>query len=65
MPDGRLAPSVLTWREAAALLRLDDDKRGRKTLEYYRRSGRLTGMKIGREFKYTHKDIERFLENQT
>lgn len=64
MPDGRLAPSVLTWREAATLLRTETDERGRKTLEYYRRSGRLTGKKIGREVKYTHKDIKRFLEIQ-
>lgn len=63
MPDGKFAPTVLTADEVIVLLRLGG-KNPRQTLDYYRRVGRLTGMKIGREFRYTTAHVRRFLESE-
>lgn len=61
MPDGRIAPSVLTPEEAAAFLRIEGSNPDR-TLKYFRDEGELRGVIIGRRLRYRLEDIVRFLE---
>lgn len=62
MPDGRTAPSVLTWREAGELLRLEGDEiTVKRALARLRDKGELKGKRIGKDVKYTDEAINRFL----
>lgn len=62
LPDGRIAPSVLTWREAGDVLRIEGDEiTVKRALARLRAKGVLTGKRIGKNVKYTEEAIHRLL----
>lgn len=64
MPNGVPAPAVLTAKEAAAFLRLDGDS-ALRTLKYYRDTGLLIGVRIGRSVRYPLSELLNFLKRKT
>jgi len=64
MPNGHPAPFVLTGEETVYLLRLDEDS-GLRTLKYYRDTGQLCGIKIGRRMRYSLDEVVRFIGQKT
>lgn len=63
MPDGKLAPSVMTEAEAIRYLRIDKQKAdATKTLQYYRDKKLLKATKIGKNLLYSRNELERFVE---
>ena len=68
MVDGdgiRPVPEVMTEEEVIRMLRLDEAKNPRQTLQYYRERGLLRATRIGRWLRYTRTEVLRFLERQT
>jgi len=63
-PDGRPAPAVMTADEAASFLRLDGPNPLR-TLKFYRDSGQLVGVRLGRRVRYPLAEVMRFLAEKT
>lgn len=63
MPDGRIAPSVLTWREAADLLRMEgSDETRLRRLAHLRNQGRLRGLRTGRACTYPSESVREYIE---
>lgn len=60
----RPCPDILTGDEAAIFLRLGESKRALRTLGYYRASGKLKGLRIGKEIKYRLAELQRFVRDQ-
>ena len=68
MPDGRLAPAVLTEGELVTLLRLDEDggpKNPAETIRRYREMRLMRGCKIGNVIRYPLGEVMRFLAVKT
>jgi len=63
LPNGAPAPAVLTAQEAAEFLRLSGD--GERCLKYYRDTGLLIGVRIGRSIRYPLSELLNFLERKT
>lgn len=61
LPEGRPAPAVMTAEEAAAFLRLDDNGKAERCLKYWRDTGQLRGVRLGRRVRYRLEDIQTFL----
>lgn len=64
MPSGSPAPSVLIEAEAIKFLRIEDYSHPELTLRYYRQTGKLRAVRIGKELRYTACELMRFLERQ-
>jgi len=62
MPDGRLAPSVMTADECCEFLRIESGNR-RKTLSYYQTKG-LKGVRVGRQVRFMLFDVVSWLKYQ-
>jgi hypothetical protein len=59
-------PELLTEAEAVLFLRLDGQKAdAKKTLGYYRSTGKLKATKIGKNLFYSKKELLRFIETMT
>jgi hypothetical protein len=67
MPDGRLAPSVMTEAEFIRWLRLDElgVKNPKKTLDYYKAKGVLRPTHISNRCVYTREEGMEFLRSLT
>jgi hypothetical protein len=71
LPDGNggfaPCPALLTEQEAIRYLRLDVDGVGEpeKTLEYYRNSGQIIAIKVGRKNRYRRVDLDMFLAEKS
>jgi len=65
LPSGRPAPAVMTADEAASFLRLDDGPNPLRTLKFYRDSGQLAGVRLGRRVRYPLPEVLRFLAEKT
>ena len=71
IPDGKggfePCPQLLTEQEAIRFLRLDVGYSGdpSKTIEYYRNSGQLIAIKVGKKNRYWRGDLESFLEQKS
>lgn len=63
LPDGRPCPAVLTADELIGLLRLDGEHPGR-CLKYWRDTGQLRGIRLGKTLRYRLCDIQGFLERK-
>ncbi|MCL4740942.1 MAG: helix-turn-helix domain-containing protein [Phycisphaerales bacterium] len=65
----RIAPALMTAREAAAYLRLDDGDRDPadaiKSLEYLVRDGRIRPCRVGKHNRYARAELDRFILEQT
>ena len=67
LPDGNggftPCPELLTETEAIRYLRLDVDGSPNplKTMEYYRNSGQLVAVKVGKKNRYRRQDLDDFL----
>jgi len=66
-PDGRLVPDLLTEQEAIVFLRLDIDgpADASRTLKHYRDKGLLHGTRIGKNLRYSKKELLRFIDEMT
>jgi hypothetical protein len=59
-------PDLLTESEAIRFLRLDDNGcNSKRTLKYYRDSGRLIAIRVGRENRYRLDDLRNFLTEKS
>lgn len=71
LPDGNggftPCPPLLTEQEAIRYLRLDMDEGAEpeKTLEYYRNTGQIIAIKVGRKNRYRRIDLDMFLEQKS
>jgi len=71
LPDGNggftSCPELLTEDEAIRYLRLDTDDSAdpKKTLKYYRDTGKLVAIKVGRRKRYRRQDLENFLAQKS
>ena len=63
LPDGRVAPMILTAREVVSLLRLDGTNPLR-TLKFYRDEGLLVGVRIGKKVRYPLSEIMKFIDRK-
>lgn len=63
LPDGRPAPAVLTAAEVAEFLRLDGT--GQRALKFWRDTGLLRGVRLGKTLRYRLCDVEAFLDRKT
>ena len=63
MPDGRIAPLLLTAEETCAFLRLEipEGSDGRVTLEHYRRQCGLRATMFGRRVMFRLADVIEFI----
>jgi hypothetical protein len=66
-PDGRPIPPLLTEEEAITLLRLDTDGPGdpSRSLKHYRDKGLLHATQIGKNLRYSKKELLRFIDEMT
>ena len=53
------AMNFYTVRDLAERLQVTD-----RTIREYLHTGRLTGFKVGREWRFTDEDLQRFVESQ-
>lgn len=65
LPDGRPAPAVLTAEETALFLRLDGNGKTLRALKYWRDTGQLRGVRLGKRVRYRLCDVEAFLDRKT
>lgn len=72
LPDGRIAPPVLTAREVCLLLRMEvpeqpqDERKdlALRALEHYRLKGLLPAVKIGHDIRFKLVDCLAFIDRQ-
>jgi len=64
LPDGRPCPAVLTAEETALFLRLDGDGKTLRALKYWRDTGQLRGVRLGKRVRYRLCDVEAFLDRK-
>ena len=62
----RPAPPLLTTEEVIEILRLNESgcRNPRRTLEYYRQQGLITGIKTGRKVMYPLKSVFQFIQTK-
>ena len=66
MPDGKLAPSLMTEAELILYLRLDKQKADAvQTLRYYRELKKLKATKIGKNLLYSRRAADDFIDAMT
>lgn len=63
MPDGRIAPLLMTAEEACHLLRIEieEGKTGAQALDWYRRGHGLRATIIGKHLKFRLQDVLEFI----
>ena len=64
LPDGRPCPAVMTADEVGQFLRLDGEHPGR-CLKYWRDTGLLRGVRLGKTLRYRLVDVLDFLDCKT